>query len=586
MGSKFNPKMFNIDEDESLMIPMNALQMDESIERNAEDEVKQANKEQSDLVAFSDKYDPDQADAQSKVDFEDALNDLETKNNADLFQNQLAIRLPAEDTTKVTSTPLVINEQNSLKDFVIPQVKQEFAEQELDIGNEQEETIVEKDEELPVLELAGVQSLNAGRGGKINNILQNYRNLRTAQQSQNNNLLNANLLAAGNKIAQGVASGSGAKIDDGSELTNALINQAELPVTQAKDNIKFGNEEELADPNTSVSSFYRDQAQAILMKLYPDKNPELIAEQLKDLSALQISKIPGFGKAFDKNGVNKPVGYGQFIDAKTNEPLYFDQETKKMYYATTNKEVGPDIKIARPTGYLDPVTGLRGYLTEDGMRTPGVGGDNRNLPNVEQGQQKEVTLAEVRKLDPNAYADFGKIQDKILTDMKETREGAAAMVTLASKLTPGPNGKVSSGLLGGIQTQAAKLAGQKGVLTDQDLVKFAGEGGVEATVARIRDGSFFAKMSDLDIKFFKRFSDLMGKSINQIIEDDALIHIARGRQVLQSVYPNINDTNVRQLLNVSSIAPSVQQRLNKTDPDRAKRQARIKELEAKAKGNK
>lgn len=110
------------------------------------------------------------------------------------------------------------------------------------------------------------------------------------------------------------------------------------------------------------------------------------------------------------------------------------------------------------------------------------------------------------------------------------------------------------------------MAGQKGVLTDQDLVKFAGAGGVEAKLKRIIDGSLFGEMSKEDIQFFKRFSTLMNKSLEEDIQNRSQLFTEQGRQVLDSVAPGISNENVAKMLGVNKVAPAVQNKKQESDP--------------------
>ena len=142
-----------------------------------------------------------------------------------------------------------------------------------------------------------------------------------------------------------------------------------------------------------------------------------------------------------------------------------------------------------------------------------------------------------------------------MTDIKDNREVATSATTLSKKLKPGADNKIDSGLLGGIQTQAAKMAGQKGVLTDQDLVKFAGAGGVSATIDRIRDGTFFGNMSEKDINFFKVFSKKMKDSNDLDIKNRSQLFVKSIHNEAKDYVPGLSEQNVSSWLNVDSVAP-------------------------------
>lgn len=379
-----------------------------------------------------------------------------------------------------------------------------------------------------------------------------YKQLLDEYKSRQANL---GMLQGANQIAQAMAAGYGGKIGDGSESVKMLQGQLQDPLKQ----IQAEDSTEKMDPKSDVSRLYREQAYALLKKISPDKNYD---GQLENMSAAQLEKLPGLKEAFkQQGGIQKAVGFGQFIDAKTNQPLHFDQATNSVVNSITGQKVGPETQIVRPVAYNDPYSGQRGYFTQNGMMVPG---GNQVQPqqtvNEQTGQTERVApkYADFAKKAPRIAEQFDAKAKEFRADMKESRDVATSVTNLASKLKPGPDNKVDSGLLGGIQTQAAKMAGQKGVLTDQDLVKFAGAGGVQAKIDRIIDGSLFGEMTDADVKFFKRFAQLMGKSLESDVNNRAQLFIDQTRQNVEGVVPGVQDSDMRTWLGVDKVAPVVQ----------------------------
>lgn len=380
-----------------------------------------------------------------------------------------------------------------------------------------------------------------------NPTLSRYQELLNAYNDKNRNL---GYLQAGNQIAQAIAMGSGAKIGDGSEAVNALRAQNQDPLKQ----LQSQDSAEMVDPRSDVSKMYREQAYAVLRKLNPEKKYD---GTLENMSASQLLKLPGL-----KNALGGSNG-------RTNNRYVTIQEPDGTVRSKlVNMETGDIVKDLGMAGYAygfqkDPLTGKPIALNKSDPTAapvnPGGAVDlTKKLTDESTGEAKNISFGEFTREAPELAKVIRAQRDDLIKDMKDSREVATSVTNLSSKLKPGPNGEIDSGLLGGIQTQAAKMAGQKGVLTDQDLVKFAGAGGVKAKLNRIVDGSIFGEMTDEDIKFFKRFAQLMGKSLAQDVENRSQVFISNVKQDAEAKVPGITDENIRQWLSVDKMAPAVQ----------------------------
>lgn len=355
------------------------------------------------------------------------------------------------------------------------------------------------------------------------------------------------------KQVQGQNERAGTDID---KNVQDLLGQGKVVDTQ--------NDLQMNDPNSDISKFAREKAIAAAQKSGMD--PETV-KKLEGMSAKQLEKL----------GLFKADSAAQ---ARANQ-LRFERITGPDGVTRTvaiNSQTGEIVKDIGQSGFasqfrVDPETGnLIGLSPSSPGKAPiGVTGGRvsqtapatvtNNVPSA-GGETKQSAVeygspTALKKVNPNLYKKFSDLQSDFVKDMKDARDVATSATNLSHKLTPGENG-VDSGLLGGIQTQAAKMAGQKGVLTDQDLVKFAGAGGVQAAIDRIIDGSFFGKMSDDDVKFFKRFSELMKTSVAEDIQNRSKLFSGQILNEAKDYLPGLTEQDVQKWLNVEQVAPIAQ----------------------------
>lgn len=375
-----------------------------------------------------------------------------------------------------------------------------------------------------------------------NDEMSKYKQLLEQYNSRNTNL---GLLQGANQIAQAVAAGYGGKIGDGSESVEMLRKMNKDPLAQIQDE----DAAQLNDPTSDVSKFYRQQAYAYLKKIDPS---DKYAGQLDDMSAAQLMKLPGLKNVASQAS---PWIATDRVDRNGN-PIRFNKITGEYTLAD-----GTSIKPGDFTTRDITKKNAYGLYERQSDLINNSGSSPQALPTIStpsgEAKPKEVSYTDLFQRAPEQAKEFNKIRDQFNKDMKDSREVATSVTNLASKLKPGKNGEVDSGLLGGIQTQAAKMAGQKGVLTDQDLVKFAGAGGVKAKLERIAD-NLQGDMSDSDIKFFKRFAQLMGKSLNEDILNRSQLYVEQGRQIADTALPGVSSDNIAKILGVDKVAPIVQ----------------------------
>lgn len=223
---------------------------------------------------------------------------------------------------------------------------------------------------------------------------------------------------------------------------------------------------------------------------------------------------------------------------------------------------------------INTITGEKAEVGQAGMAVKGhfdketgkyvqtSGSDPSALYNAPQAapEKKEYALAELSKIAPQVFKDkVAPIKKEFNDSMKEPREVATSITNLNAKVGTGMNMQqiIDSGNLGSVQTQAAKMAGQKGVLTDQDLVKFAGAGGVKAWIDRFTAGKM-GEMSDADVMFFRKFSKLMSSALNDDINNRSMFYADQIRQSVEGQLPNFTLENGRKWLSTDMVAPIVQ----------------------------
>lgn len=390
-------------------------------------------------------------------------------------------------------------------------------------------------------------------------LLKQYGDLKKIQSDvkERNNNLNYGL--AGNQIAQAIASGYGAKIGDGSEAIKMLQDQNNQDIKNYHERVK----DRMDVPDSDVAKFYRYK----LAKSMKDADPKADISMLDGMSATEMEQ---YAKLTSKNNGRGDLFFTQVMNPKTGKPEVVAVDRKS---GDIVKSIGD--KIFQDKVVKDPVTGqnmvynqLSGKPetmlspSQEGMspiinaNNSGASKPSEETKKIVEEQKNSPTI--LNKVNPELYKKFNDQQKDFLKTVEDNRNVATAATTLSSKLKPGDNGEIDSGLLGGIQTQAAKMAGQKGVLTDQDLVKFAGAGGVAAKINRIIDGSLFGQMSDDDVKFFKKFSEKMQDSNATDIKNRAQLMIKNVHNEAKDYIPGLKEENVAKWLNVDSAAPASQ----------------------------
>lgn len=391
----------------------------------------------------------------------------------------------------------------------------------------------------------------------LNSILEQYKEL-TRQRNAKNTILD--LGDAGSLIADAFTQNGGAKglSQQVMGMNKGLRDRNEQPITDLLGQSKAadtGNELQMNDPNSDISKFARERAISMATKM--GVSPESI-KSLDKMSAKQLEKLGLYKNDPLAQGSKLGLYYTSIRDDKTGQDrvVGIDRQTGQIVNDIGGKTYSDKIIENKQTGQNEVYKQGAGVSTLDKTTTQTSDEAAKKQAETKTEYSSPTTL---NKVNPNLYKEFKKTQDEFTKDMKENREAVTAVTNLNQKLAPGKV-KIDSGMLGGIQTQAAKLAGQKGVLTDQDLVKFAGAGGVPAGMSRFFSGNFEGEMTAEDIKFFREFSKNMAKAVADDITNRSKVYSGQILNEAKDYLPGLSEQDVSKWLQVDQVAPAVQQK--------------------------
>lgn len=417
--------------------------------------------------------------------------------------------------------------------------------------------------QIPDIQQLAQEQKPKSKVDQYSDLLNTFKSLKPMQEQYQQSLGGLAIQQGANQIAQGLARGYGTDIGAGEAGIKVLQQQAAQPLEALQQQMQVGKanlgletEMQMNDPNSDISKFAIEQAINTMLKLNPKADRQEYIEKFKGMSASQLEKLPGMKSISGSLGASPWIATDR-VD-KDGNPIRFNKISGE-YSTADGQTIQPGDYTARDILRKDTLTGSYGIGNVGlGMKILPTQYDKTiNTSKEVAGSPHEVTYGEFARKAPELSKRFDKVRDDFNKDMKDSRQVATSVTNLAHKLTPGKNGEIDSGTLGGIQSQAAKMAGQVGVLTDQDLVKFAGAGGVKAKLERLTD-DLQGNMSDSDIKFFKRFGELMGDSLNEDILNKSQLYIEQGRQIIDTVAPGITSSNVSNMLGVNKVAPIVQ----------------------------
>jgi hypothetical protein len=363
--------------------------------------------------------------------------------------------------------------------FQVPEAK-DFAAPNRDQNLEQEIESAASDSGINLNEITKGPSY-------YEDILKAYKSLPGAQKDYQNKIGNLDMLQGANQIAQAIASGSGAKIGDASDLVNSLKKSAGIPLDQIKqtmdtagDSMKMGSLAEQVDPNSSVSQFARERAITTMATKGGKLDPKLKAkyeEQFSGMSAHQLEKLGFKNSGSERSSQNRYVTV-QDPDGKVRSKL-IDMNTGE-----TIKELGL-AGYALGSG-IDPVTNMPYQISKSDPSmqmmtrpTPGM-----TSPKSPSGATSDVGAENVpAKEEKDTYGSYRakgiisplEVRDFVNKDKEGFEQqnapkmtimsGLDSVETLANEATKNPNAAAS---LGGIIGSLF----EPGKLTDEDAKRY------------------------------------------------------------------------------------------------------------------
>ncbi len=288
-------------------------------------------------------------------------------------------------------------------------------------------------------------------------------------------------LTAGNKIAQAIAMGSGAKIDAGADAGREVERLYAQPLEDYKEKQKqlleevkglksqsdISSELQMNDPKSDVSNFMRQQAYSLLNKIDPDNKMDL-AGSLEGMTASQLEKLPGLKNAMSSG--NK----------SNNRYVTVQEPDGTIRSKLIDMSTGETIKDLGLAGYaygaqIDPVTGQLARISKSDPNRPMVkvpGQDQQLKGKSTEEVQKPKSVGEYRKSGIIAPKEW----DMVVTKDKEGFEQAnkdkiniisslKSIDNLVDEATKNPNAAAS---LGGIVGSLF----EPGKLTDEDAKRY------------------------------------------------------------------------------------------------------------------
>lgn len=392
---------------------------------------------------------------------------------------------PEEDENDMFATSPIPYEQVSATTQVpdafdqIPKVEQEMSNSD-QIQNELSD-LASNFSQAPIAQEQGnLTEQDIQRATSPKSVLDRYTELKQLQDNQSSDLRNAGMLQGANQIAQGFALGSGAKIDDGSGSVKMLQQLAKQPVedygVRQKDEdtqMKLALQRSLRDKGSNVS-----QITSLLAKqqaLKAGLSEEQIAP-IGDMSAdeIQLLKLGNAGDSLKsrfqtKVRTNPETGLVEIMsyDTVTGEMTPINDGVLAGYKpdVRTDKRTNELLKINSnlPVARVEKITGPKAIETTE------VNAEGKIEP------KKSFSEFDLQNsLDVKKYDDFQKVREQFSSEVKEDKAAAAKVDGVIKLIEEAEKNPAASGMAG---AAVARLI-EKGVLTDQDVIRYAQRNGI------------------------------------------------------------------------------------------------------------
>lgn len=295
-----------------------------------------------------------------------------------------------------------------------------------------------------------------------------------------------------------------------------LRDRAELETVDFNKKVEAQNLIEINDPKSDVSKFAQERAYTFLKSINPEspllgKLNNMTAQQLKTVFGDKV--IGGSPESKD----SKAVAAGNYVDAKTGQPLHFDEGLKKWVNGITGKVVDENTIISRPIAYTDPLTGSRGFYSAQGM----IGAGGQLPENVTQIPIQQKTLGDFKvsgEITPIDTKTIDKDKEGFESSVKDTAkivDGLTGVDALVDEALKNPNAFSSiGGIVGGLF--------EPGKLTDEDAKRYVQSSGILNRIRDLESKYISGTMSPELAAEIKGTAKAYRTQLEQIIKEKAL----------------------------------------------------------------
>lgn len=357
--------------------------------------------------------------------------------------------------------------------------------------------------------------------------------LKSLQEEARRKSSNLDWFRLADKIAQAYGQRHGGKVAGFQDIYDAMEKQAQQPVLDYKnlqknelDKLSVDNEKQMNDPNSDISQFARQQAMAVATKM-PGMNPETVAK-LEKMSAKQLEQL-GFKFSSNSFSSRPRVRYEKIRDADGIVRTYAinDDTGEKTVIGQTGYST--QFRTSGRTGEVIGLDAANPYSPPIDITGPKSISSPKNKEEL-KSLKSEFELQNV--LDNKKYGQFTDVRKTFDSEVKEDKNAASKLDGVMKLLEEAVKNPAAAGQA---KTAVAKIF-EKGVLTDQDVVRYAQRLGIlnqiQDKFSQFTTGTFTPELAKDVASSLKVYNS----GLEDSLKNRAL---ARAKQVKGFIDPNI-----------------------------------------------